>query len=267
MGVREGLAYFEWSAPDDVDPEDEEAWRRCMPAVGHTISIDAIRAEYRAALRDNNVNGFRRAFLNQWVLKEDPDADVVVSLGEWAALQHVEDSRPSPIVLVVEVADNRRWAHIGLAGKRADGGTHVQVVKSNRGTGWVVGELGRLIAEHGPAAVALNPSSPAGSLVPELQAAGVDVQLIAARDEAAACGAFVDAVSRQSLHHAGGKLLEVSIGAARRRMRGNTWVWKSSDEATDISPLRAVSLAAYVLEQALAAPAKPKRSGVVVGLR
>lgn len=266
MGIRDGLAYFEWSAPEDADPEDEDVWAACMPALGHTITVDAIRAEYRAALRDNNLNGFRRAYLNQWVLKEDPDADVVITADDWAALEHVEDSRPDPVVFTIDVADSRKWAHIALAGKRSDGGTHVQVVRSDRGTGWVVDKLVELRDEHRPLVVALNPSSPAGSLIPDLQAAGVELELIGGREEAASCGAFVDGVAQKSIRHGGQKLLAVSIGVARRRMRGNTWVWKTSEESTDIAPLRAVTLAAYALDRALAAP-KKKRSGLVVGLR
>ena len=266
MGVREGLAYFEWSAPDDADPEDEDVWAACMPALGHTISLDAIRAEYRAAVRDSNLNGFRRAYLNQWVLKEDPDADVVFTGDDWAALEGVEESRPDPVVFVVEVADSRKWAHIGLAGKRTDGATHVQVVRSDRGTGWIADKLVELRDAHKPLAVIVNPASPAASLIPDLEAAGIELTLIGGREEAAACGAFVDGVSQGSVRHGGQKLLAISVGVARRRMRGNTWVWKSAEESTDISPLRAVTLAAYGLDRALAAP-KKKRSGLVVGLR
>ena len=216
-------------------------------------------------MRDSNLNGFRRAYLNQWVLKEDPDADVVIGGDEWAALEGVEESRPDPVVLAVEVADSRKWAHIGLAGKRTDGVTHVQVVRSDRGTGWVVDKVVEL-GEHKPLAVVVNPSGPAASLIPDLEAAGVEVTLIGGREEAAACGAFVDGVAQGAVRHGGQKLLAIAVGVARRRMRGSTWVWKSAEESTDIAPLRAVTLASYGLDKALSAPPK-KRSGLVVGLR
>ena len=45
------LAYFEWSAPDDADLDDVEAWAQANPALGIRVDLDAVRAE-RAAMSD-----------------------------------------------------------------------------------------------------------------------------------------------------------------------------------------------------------------------
>lgn len=75
-----GIAYFEWSAADDVDPGDEDAWPTFMPALGHTVTLGAVR-HARAGMTDGD---FRRAYLNQ-VRQHDarwlPD-------GAWAARRH-----------------------------------------------------------------------------------------------------------------------------------------------------------------------------------
>jgi hypothetical protein len=53
--------YFaEWSLPAGVSPKDESYWGYPNPALGRTVSLDALRA---ASSKD----GFIRAHLNQWV--------------------------------------------------------------------------------------------------------------------------------------------------------------------------------------------------------
>jgi phage terminase large subunit-like protein len=124
---RSGLAYFEWSAPQDADPGDEAVWRACMPALGHTISVDAIRAEYAKAVDQGTVNEFRRAYLNQWVPKDVPDSWLVIGEAAWAALAD-PGSHPVPRVALSAVfAHDQSRAAVGLAGWRPDGLLHVEV--------------------------------------------------------------------------------------------------------------------------------------------
>lgn len=61
-GLTDGLAYLEWSAPDEADPGDPATWRGCMPALGHTVDEATIAAD----LAVMNPAEFRRAYLNQW---------------------------------------------------------------------------------------------------------------------------------------------------------------------------------------------------------
>lgn len=84
-GRQRGIAYFEWSAPEDADPGDEAVWWACMPALGRTISVGAIRDEYEKARDAGKLNEFRRAYLNQWVPR-DVDADwEVISQDAWGS--------------------------------------------------------------------------------------------------------------------------------------------------------------------------------------
>lgn len=55
-------AYFEWSAPGDADPGDPATWAGCMPALGHTATVAAVRADYQLMPGP----AFRRSYLNQW---------------------------------------------------------------------------------------------------------------------------------------------------------------------------------------------------------
>jgi phage terminase large subunit-like protein len=67
LGVTESLAYFEWSAADDVDVTDPETWARFMPALGITISPDTVAAD----LRTMPLAEWRRAYANQWLDETD----------------------------------------------------------------------------------------------------------------------------------------------------------------------------------------------------
>ncbi|MGH7358528.1 MAG: LAGLIDADG family homing endonuclease, partial [Candidatus Rokuibacteriota bacterium] len=60
-GARTGVAYFEWSAGVDDDPDDPATWWACMPALGHTITEDVV-AHASGVMLDGE---FRRAFLTQ----------------------------------------------------------------------------------------------------------------------------------------------------------------------------------------------------------
>src|SRR5689334_16497977 len=45
-GVTKNTAYFEWSAPTGADPQDPRTWWGCMPAMGHTITEEAMAAQF-----------------------------------------------------------------------------------------------------------------------------------------------------------------------------------------------------------------------------
>jgi phage terminase large subunit-like protein len=94
-GVTHGIAYFEWSAPDDADADDPQVWRACMPALGHTTTEASVR-HARMSMTDGE---FRRAFLNQ---QREHD-DRWLPAGAWLARRHpgglVQPPEGTPITL------------------------------------------------------------------------------------------------------------------------------------------------------------------------
>jgi phage terminase large subunit-like protein len=63
LGVTEGAACFDWSAPEGANPADESTWRATMPALGHLIDVETVRRDL-AGMPD--IAEFARAFLNVW---------------------------------------------------------------------------------------------------------------------------------------------------------------------------------------------------------
>lgn len=238
-------AYFEWSAPDDADPADESVWWDCMPALGHTITVESIRGQL--AKMADNLADFRRAYLNQWVVR---DADATVfDLEVWAALR--ESAKPPPIVtpvaLMVDMTPDRSRSTVALVGGRPDGVPRGEIVRNDAGSAWVVADLIELATNENVCGVALDPAGPAGSLISKLHQAGFtedgpfpELHLFSTREMAQACGDFYDDVNAGLFRHMGDPLMSAAIGAAKKRPTGDAWLWSRKD-LTDISPLVAMT--------------------------
>lgn len=251
-GVTKGVAYFEWSAPDDADPSDRAVWRACMPALGHTITEDAIESDYQSM----ELAEFQRAYLNQWVDRNAGEA--VIPADVWGALADRSQPIVGAPVFAVDANPERSGAAIAVAGRRPDGLGQVEIIEGGReGTSWVVPRLLELYATHKPAALVLDPASPAGSWLTDLQEAGIEPVLVNARSMAQACGAFYEAVTEsKSLRHLDDPRLNGALAGARKRPLGDAWAWHRRDSATDISPLVAVTLAWHglALHEAIPVP-------------
>src|SRR5690606_15455631 len=148
---------------------------------------------------------------------------------------------------------------IAVVGRRADGHAQAQIVESARGTGWVAARMKDLVEAWRPVGVAVDPSGPAGALLPDLAEQGIAAQTVAGRELGQACARMADAITEGTVRQAGQPLLNIAVRAAGTHQTGGLWVWESIEPDTDISPLKAVTLALW----ALTSSKQPKRSGVV----
>ena len=239
-GEQSGVAYFEWSAADDDDAFDPATWWRCMPALGHTVEVDTVKADAEAIPADE----FARAYLNRWVAGGTPAVD----LSSWANCAKPDaDAGAGPYVFALDVTPARSAGSIACASPAAGGkGTHVEVVEHRAGVAWMGERVVELQRRWRPAAWLLDPASPAGSLMLDLAAAGIAVDPVDARRYAAACGQLYDAVVEGKLEHRGQPALDAAVAGARRRTLGDAWAWARRGNA-DVSPLVAVTLASYGL--------------------
>jgi hypothetical protein len=148
----------------------------------------------------------------------------------------------------------RTHAAIGAASRRPDGLTQVEVAEHRPGTAWVVPRLVELADQWRPCALVMAPSAPGGSLIPEAEAAGLELVKPGVPEIAGACGAFYDATGANplvtdppSIRHLNQPELNVALAGALRRDVGDRWLWARKGVQVDISPLVAVTLAAYGL--------------------
>lgn len=243
MGLREGLAYFEWSAPEDADPQDRAVWWNCMPALGRTITEQAIAAEFAAM----DLPDFRRAYLNQWVPKPTDD-DSPISSSDWesCAVPPPSVAPPQP-VFFLDASPGLASASIGVAAM-LDGKPHLELAGYNRGTGWLVSRAADLAARHPGAPFAWLSTGQVTSLREEFKAAGIEPQDLTISEMGRACGHLQKLVTDRAVTHSDDSLLAQALAVAVRRDIGDDlWTW-SRRKSGDISPLVSVTGAAWLLE-------------------
>lgn len=235
--ARTGIAYFEWSADDAASVDDPAVWRATMPALGRTVTEEVIRADLEAMGEPE----FARAYLNRW----SPGGTPALPLAAWQACRDVQAAITGSIAFAIDVDPEREHAAIAAAGRRADGRMAVELVDAQPGTEWIVPRIVELAARWRPAAIALDPGSPAGSLIAELALSSgrISPTLVNVRSYAQACGAFYDDVIAKGLVHRGQPALDAAVLVARRRPLGDAWAW--ARRGGDISPLVAVTLARW----------------------
>ncbi len=229
-GHTSGIAYFEWSAPEDADPDDEEVWRWCMPALGYTITLEVVR-HARQTMSDGE---FRRALLNQWVASDTR----VIPAAAWVAVSRPHVAPQPPIVFAADATPDRQWASVAVA----DAEGRAEVVSHGRGAGWVLDRVLELAARW-KAPVALDSYGPLSHLGDPLEARKVEVRRYGARDLAGACGNLFDRIMDGQVEIREHGALNAAAAAARKRAVGDAWAWTRRTTDSDISPLVAVTLA------------------------
>lgn len=111
------LYYAEWSPPPGVDWHDRQWWPWANPALGRTVTWEALEA----AAESPNKNAFLRAHLNLWV----------AAAGAWLPLGIFEQARtddPMPdggILAVDSSVDGGRY--VGVLASSENGRTYVRV--------------------------------------------------------------------------------------------------------------------------------------------
>jgi hypothetical protein len=153
----------------------------------------------------------------------------------------------------------RVTAAIGLAQERFDGKRHIELIKQGPGSAWIVPSIIELIGITDPCAIAIDPGSPAGSILPDLETAmtqaGVDLSLIvkmSARDVAQAFGMIYDAATStdegdRSVTHLGQSELDVEVAAAGKRPVGDGHAWDRKNASVGLTGIISVTHALFGL--------------------
>ena len=241
------LAYLEWSADPADDVSDPLTWRKANPAIGSgRLTAETIEAE----LRTMSPATFARERLS---IPDDEDGTgSAIPLDVWNRCADPDSLIDGRLSIALEVSPEREWASFGAAGFRTDGLLHGEVVDRRPGTGWVV-RRGVELAQRWSTPLVVQAGSPAEAFVAELRAAGVEVEVVPAKQLAAGCGQLVDACLNDQFRHLGQPSLLAALTGAHRRQSVDVWVWSRTASAVDITPLVAVTLAVSMVRQPVAA--------------
>jgi hypothetical protein len=237
-----GVAYFEWARGDDDDPTDPATWTRAHPGIGEHIDADALAVD--AATMD--LVAFDNEFLGAWpsTLELEPVPRVA-----WAACADPTAAPVAPagelLSWALEVAPDRSATSIVAAAPTGDGRVAAELVVYRAGTVGVADELERLVGEHGARAVWVDPSSPAGSLIGELERRRIPLHLVDGRRITAASAGLRDDLVAGVVAVRPHPALDAASAAAVRRRVGEAWAYARLEAVGDPGPLVALALAVF----------------------
>ncbi len=236
---RQGIAYFEWSASNDADPDDPATWWACMPSMGSTIEEEFVLLE-----RENKPdNEFRRAYLNQQTKADDR----VIPATLWNAVCDPNVVAQGRVVFAIDATPERTSG--SLVACSLGELPVVEVVEHRRGNpAWLVDRAAELSERNGGAAVAVELRGPAGSLVAGLEKRGVPVVPASSAELVMASGQFYDAIVESTLRVRREPVLDAAVSAAVRRAVGDSWAWGRRSAQEDVTPLIAASLALWLAQ-------------------
>jgi hypothetical protein len=242
------LAYFEWSH-DARNPEaagehaeDPRAWAQANPGLGIRISEEHIAREQRSM--DARTFAVERLGVGDWP-RTDGGSDSVITAEKWRVCADPRSQVVDPVCFAFDVTPDRSFASIGVAGMRRDGLPHIEVIEHRRGTGWVAERMAELVRKHEADDVICDGAGPAASLIAQMEARGIAVRVVSAKEHAQACGVFFDTCDQAAFRHLDTPELNAAVRSAVKRALGDAWAWSRKSSSVDISPLVAVTLALW----------------------
>lgn len=256
-GDDSSLFYAEWSiesctsecgdeCTEHDNPASPGSWAKANPALGIRISEEHVAREHASM----GAKGFARERLGVGNWPTDAaDQWAVIAEAKWRAVADSDSEPVGKVAFAIHVAPDRSWAAIATAGRRADGLVHLEVVEHRPGTAWVPERAKTLVDRWDPCALVVDAGSPAGSLIADLDALGLELTMPSHREVGHAFGQLVDGVVPEEgeptvrvLPH---PALDAAVAGAVTRPLGDAKAWDSKAASVDICPLVAVTFAAW----------------------
>lgn len=241
------MFWFEWSVdvdgPDAVTAEmaaDPEQIALASPSLGHTITLGYVQDERRGLLSERSY-AVERLSAGDWFTGEEAESGPI-PIDTWLALTDESSRLQDPVCLAFDVSPDRR-ASIAVAGLNQHGTPHVEITDNRAGTRWLPERVAEIVGRNDVQSVKVAGSSPALSIVRDVEELGVKVDVVPVDEHAEACGRLVDAVEDGALTHLGSSEVANAIRGAATRPFGDAWLWSRRTSGADISPLVAVTLA------------------------
>lgn len=260
--------YYEWSVPMDVDPSSPEYWWLANPAMGWltdeygnpTFTLETLLGKYEN-MQFTNMPGFRTEYLCQWV---DTLVPGVIPREHWQGTIDPKSCRDpeATIYAAVDVDYNRSKAYISVAGRRADGHLHFEVVAAMRGTEGVIpwfndirpGTTTPRKSQFLAVAVQVR-GAPVSDLVEPMKAAGIPVLEWGGQDLATGTARFFDHLKQRTARHRPQPILDRSAEGTVARHLGDSIVLDRRGSPVDAAPL--IACAAAVWAESVGPKAKP----------
>lgn len=239
--------YIEYSADEDEADRDpySDATLAFHPAIGYTQSARRIRDLGKGM----SVGAWRRSYLNLPTLS----AETVINLAAWDSCRWDYDgpgtareqpARPEDYVISFDVATDGSGGSIFQAWLDESGRPEIAHLASAPGTEWLAPVIEKLARSSYRAIVADN-TGPNMTVIDELTAREVTINVYSYGDYAAACQTLLDRVRTRDIVHDGHESLEKAINVAATRATGRATIFDSAKSAGPIDALKAAALAQH----------------------
>lgn len=271
------LMFAEWSidactifCPRDCDEHDKpdtvESYAKANPGLGIRIQVDTVRAEQRQMSKEKFLQ--ERLSVGEWPV--DGDQWAMIPERSWKQVEDPTSEIKTKFVLGVDTSPERTYTTIVACGGNDDDMSHVEITADDEGlhyrpgVQWVIPTIKAIVAKGRPVCVVIDKASQAGTFIPELEDAGIEVVSPLAREYAQGCGDFHTAVvpkrgEEATLAHLGQTPLYFAVAGADKRDLADSWAWDRRNSSVDISPIVAATLAMWgykkhVFEKKVSAP-------------
>lgn len=248
-----GVAMIDYGAEPGDDLDDPAVIARVHPAVGHTITADAVLGLRRTMDPDE----YARAVCGLWTPAATRTAAVLDRDGWIGCVSPLAPVGPS-LAFGADVSADGSSASI-VAAALVDGRTVVELVDYGPGWEWIPGRWRELRAAH-RAPLYVDPLGPAAALAEALDRARLPAELVTTARYAAACETFVSDVRTGVAAHRDQPALTAAALTTGARALGERWVWDRKGGA-DSSPLTAATLAAAGARRTRARPSTTTAAG------
>lgn len=226
------IGLFEWSAREDRSIRDRDGWYEANPSLGHSITEAAIAV----SLSDPEWV-FRTEVLCQFVdtAQGGPFAD-----GSWedTRVDTVERDETLAAGYCVDVSYDRKMAYIAVGFFDTEGRIRGEIAAMRAGTDWIIPWLKDPARKIKPDLVTLQTNgAPVSSLVPDFEAAGIELVPWAGSDLPRASGITYDEIEQGTTTHGNQPVLDVAAGTAVPKTSGDGWLIDRKNSLEDAAPL------------------------------
>jgi phage terminase large subunit-like protein len=243
------LAYFEWSTGDDVESDDREGWYEANPGLGIRISEQFVEDEMLVLGADE----FRRERLGIW---EKLGPKEVFPRGLWQnRIAGPHETKGHPVIALDVRTGLQQSVAVSVAVATDCGFDLLDVARYESGVDqtwgeeYIVGQVQDIMAAHEVDSVVVDGYAENESLIVRLEQAGISVVRLSTRDMANAAVGLQDALINDAVRHSDDRHLNAAVRSAAKRTYGDAlWLWSAAKSSGDITTLRAVTAAWWVLQ-------------------
>lgn len=233
--------WMEWSADPEADPFAESTWIATCPTLNQPngIDVDFLRMEAETMRED--------MFIREYLCRRSvATTEQIIPMELWMECARSDVMVPfDGIVIGLDVRMDRMGASLMACGA-VDTYLPVEIVDIRSGLDWLLERTISVCRNHS-APLAIDVAGPGANLIPSLEAAGITIVPLAAREVTSAAATFYDACHARRLAHMNDHRLNDAITGASRRAVGDRWAFDRRGH-WDISPLVAASLAMWVVD-------------------